>query len=725
MKVKSLYIIMLVVMAVAPFSLSQTSADGPDLSPILDTWLEYTDAQNFFYHYISHQAQHLLQQRREMVSQIKTKEQWQARQQEIRKTIIKLVGPFPERTPLNARITGRVDSANYYIEHILLEPQPENYMSACMFIPKGLIGKLPTVIYCSGHSPIGFRNPKYQHIIMNLVKKGFIVFAFDPMGQGERLMYVDPETGESLVGRPTREHSYPGAQCFLIGSSAARYYIWDALRAIDYVYTRPEVDTTRVGMAGRSGGGTQSAYIAALDNRVDAIATECYITNFTRLFQTRGPQDAEQNFFHGILSGIDHPDLLTVWAPKPLLMISATRDFFSIEGVRETAQDLTKVYQAFDAEESFSKVEDDAEHASTKANREALYAFFQKYLDNPGDCTDTVIDTLTHGELQITQTGQIQTSMGGRTVFDINRKEAKQVFAKRSKEIDVAKIRQAAAYWNGYQPPPSEPNVVYCGAYNQSDMRLERYFMHGDGEYVIPFYIIKPLTRGPYPAVLYLHPDGKSAAARQPVVKKLVENGFAVVLPDLLGRGEVGPGVHRGDAYEYKQGNANYNLWFGAIQIGRSLVGIHAGDINSLMLHLQARDDIQDDAVRAIGEETMAPVLLHAAVLSNKFCAIDLIKPLGSYESLVMNKYYIPKFMLAAVPGGLKDYDLPELCAVLAPTPLRIINPVNNNDKYLSTKETEKQYTIVKKHYMEKGVASNLQLKTELTNQDIADLLAH
>src|SRR5690606_6078198 len=153
----------------------------------------------------------------------------------------------------------------------------------------------------------------------------------DPVGQGERLEYFDPKTGKSSVGGPTIEHSYPGAQAFVTGSSQARYMIWDGIRGVDYLLSRKEVDSDRIGITGRSGGGTQSAYIAAFDERIKAAAPENYITSFTRLFQSIGPQDAEQNFPSGIISGLDHADLLSVRAPKPGLMITTTRDMFSIQ----------------------------------------------------------------------------------------------------------------------------------------------------------------------------------------------------------------------------------------------------------------------------------------------------------------------------------------------------------------------------------------------------------
>ena len=108
-------------------------------------------------------------------------------------------------------------------------------------------------------------------MILNLVKKGFAVFAFDPYGQGERLQYFDEKEGKSRFS-PTREHSYPGAQLFINGASTAKYMIWDGIRAVDYLLTRKEVDPERIGITGRSGGGTQSSHIAAFDDRIKAAA---------------------------------------------------------------------------------------------------------------------------------------------------------------------------------------------------------------------------------------------------------------------------------------------------------------------------------------------------------------------------------------------------------------------------------------------------------------------
>src|SRR5690606_23698122 len=120
------------------------------------------------------------------------------------------------------------------------------YVTGAFFRPPNHSSKLPVIVYCSGHSVEGFRSETYQHVILNYVKKGFAVFAFDPVGQGERKQYASDEQ-RKIVG-PTHEHSYPGSQSFLLGRSPAYYFIWDGIRAIDYVCSRAEVDTARIGI---------------------------------------------------------------------------------------------------------------------------------------------------------------------------------------------------------------------------------------------------------------------------------------------------------------------------------------------------------------------------------------------------------------------------------------------------------------------------------------------
>ncbi|HOQ60523.1 MAG TPA: acetylxylan esterase, partial [Vicinamibacterales bacterium] len=377
---------------------------------VFDGWMRFSDAPNALYHHLAGQAFTLLDARRDRVARLRTASEWRHRQEEIRATLDRIVGPFPERTPLNARVTGIVRKDGYRFEKVVFESMPGFFVTGALFVPDGLTARAPAVLYLCGHSASGFRNAPYLTVILNLVKKGFVVFAMDPVGQGERHQYWDEAQKASRVGGPTLEHSYPGAQCFLTGSSLARYMIWDGIRAIDYLAGRPEVDASRLGVTGRSGGGTQSAYIGAMDPRIAAAAPENYITTFRRLLESRGVQDAEQNFTSGMASGIDLPDLLVARAPRPTLLIATTRDMFSIQGAREARDEVARAFEAHGAAESFQMVEDDAPHASTVKNREALYAFFRKALNAPGPSADEPVELMPFDELNATPTGQLATS---------------------------------------------------------------------------------------------------------------------------------------------------------------------------------------------------------------------------------------------------------------------------------------------------------------------------
>jgi len=683
-----------------------------ELDVIRNSWMGYSDAPNSLYHYLTNQAYDLLNQRENKISELKTVADWQERQKMIRETLLDIVGPFPEKTSLNPRITRTIDKGSYKVQHIIFESMPLFYVTSSLYIPAGINrrNRAPAIIYCSGHSEDGYRSAVYQHVILNLVNKGFVVFAFDPVGQGERLEYYDPKTGKSVIGGPTREHSYPGAQAFITGSSQARYMIWDGIRALDYLLTRKEVDPERIGITGRSGGGTQSAYIAAFDDRIYAAAPENYLTNYRRLLQTRGPQDAEQNMFNIIYRGLDHPDFLIVRAPKPALMITTTRDMFSIQGVMETEKEVSKIYNVFGKVENFSRTEDDDVHASTKKNREAMYAFFQKHLSNPGNPADEEIQPLTREELKVTQTGQISTSLAGETVFSLNRKEAED----RVKELN--ELRKNAAVFlpgvisnskqlSGYREPSSIDEPVFTGRIQRGNYAIEKYFIKGEGDYIIPYLLFKPVKPGKN-VMIYLHPSGKSAEASPGgEIERFVNQGITVFAPDMIGTGEMGPGALKGDAYF---DGASHNLWYASMLIGRSITGTQAGDV--LRLVNLIKRDLSGAEITGFARKEMAPVLMHAGVFSNDIRNVILVEPYSSYKSIVMNRFYDPQFILSSVPAALNAYDLPDLAAAFAPRRLFISGTVDGNG---DAADNSDDLEIIRSAYKNRNAEDRLKIVTE------------
>lgn len=676
-----------------------------------NSWLAFTDAPNALYHHFSQEAYKHLAKRRELISRINTRDEWQARQQFIKNTLQDAIGQFPAKTPLNAKTVRTVNKEGYRIEHIVFESQPGFYVTASLFIPAALKKreKAPAIIYCSGHAAQGYRSKVYQQVIGNLVRKGFIVFAFDPVGQGERLEYFDSAKGGSAIGGPTAEHSYPGSQAFISGGSQARFMIWDGIRSVDYLLTRKEIDPERIGITGRSGGGTQSAYIAAFDERIKAAAPECYITNFTRLLQSIGPQDAEQNFPGGISRGIDHGDLLIVRAPKPALMITTTRDMFSIQGARETAQSVSRVYEALGAPANFGMVEDDAPHASTRKNREAMYAFFQRHLNKEGSPVDEEITAPTEADLQVTPTGQVSTSFGGETVFSLNAKETRQKLQRlttaRTESGHLKKAVDDAARLSGYREPQQTEETVFTGRIQRDGYAIEKYFAPGEGDYIIPYLLLKPDNENGT-TILYIHPQGKSADANAGGdIESLVRKGFTVVAPDLAGVGEMGAGDFEGDAFI---GGVSHNIWYSSILLGRSIAGVQASDIKRLINVIKAKKP--NEQIFAIGFGEMAPVLLHAAAFVDDIQRVALINPLISYGSLAENKMYDSRFIPAAVSGSLDSYDLPDLAASLASRNLLIANPVDGASKPVKKHDAEKELVSVKESFAANNNASGFTL---------------
>jgi hypothetical protein len=679
---------------------------------ITGNWLQYTDAPNSLYHYIAGEAYSMLSARSEEIFRINSLPEWQQRQKKLDETLLDIVGPFPVKTPLNARIIRTIEKDSFRVEHIVFESQPGFYVTSSLFIPRHIKKnrRAPAVIYCSGHAGDGYRGEVYQHVILNLVKKGFVVFAFDPVGQGERLEYFDPKTGKSIVGGPTTEHSYPGTQAFIAGSSEARYMIWDGIRAVDYLLTRKEVDPERIGITGRSGGGTQSAYIAAMDERIYAAAPECYLTNFTRLLQSIGNQDAEQNLFNEISRGIDHGDLLAVRAPKPALMITTTRDMFSIQGAMETEKEVSLIYKAFGMEGNFGRVEDDYPHASTMKNREAMYVFFQKHLKNPGNPADEAVKILTVDEMRVTATGQVSTSSGGETVFTLNRKEAERLKEKlQSSRVDperfIPDVLNSARKLSGYREPSGTDEPVFSGRFQKEGYVIEKYFVKGEGNYVIPYLLMipsEPSGRG----LIYLHPSGKSAEASPGgEMEWFARHGFTVLAPDLVGVGEMGPGVFQGDAYIE---GGSHNLWYASMLIGRSIVGIRASDVVKLTRLLKMNDNIRE--IYAVSRKEMAPVLLHAAAFDKSIARIALIEPCSSYLSIVLNRFYISSFIPGVVPGALKTYDLPDIEASLAPRRLLMAGVTDGNGKTTDTASINDDLKIVRNEYIRKSAGEDLMI---------------
>ncbi len=674
-------------------------------------WQYYSDAENSLYKYFCSTAFQQLAERKAAISSLKSKADWMNRQTGVREKLLELIGPFPEKIALNIRITGIIQKDGYRVEKLIYESLPGYYVTSALFIPDHLNGKAPAILNPIGHSPLSFRRDVYQHTIINLVKKGFIVLAYDPIGQGERVQYYDAESGKSKF-RTNTEHSYPGAQCFISGYSSARYFVWDGIRGIDVLLSRKEVDPTRIGMTGISGGGMSTAFVAAIDERITAAAPECYITNFNYLFRSEGPQDCEQNLYQFIYAGLDQPDLIEVRAPKPTLIMSTTRDFFSIQGARETYQEASEAYAALGEKNNLQMTEEDARHSFTKKNREVMYAFFQKHLNLPGDAADHEVEAISVEELWATETGQLATSLKGETLYSLNKKVVEQqLLALQSLRTDMdehlAKVPDAAIKFSGFSFPKKFGREIFSGRYINETYKLEKYLIPGSGEYMLPLALLIPNEHRKKEAILILHEKGKDYAVNSDsLAKQLLADGYTVLLGDLPNIGELGPGYMKGDAYIK---NVSYNKWFAGILTGKSIVGLRAEDIIRMTHFIKVK--LPDAySISAISVGQLGSELLHAAVFEQDIERVCLIRPFLSFAEIALTHEYKASFIHSTVAGAIEEYDLADLMAALCPRKLCVINPLLADGQMADSATSQNNLVFPLKVYAEKEASPNLVL---------------
>ncbi|HOS72157.1 MAG TPA: alpha/beta hydrolase family protein [Bacteroidales bacterium] len=697
---------------------------GDELNILKNNWLLYSDAANSLYHHLTGEAYKLLDKRAETINQLRSAGDWQKRQEEVRRELWDIIGPFPEKTPLNARITGKVRKKGYSIENVIYESLPGLHVTASLFIPDNIRKPAPAILFCCGHSHGAYRLEYYQLPLLNLVKKGFIVLAFDPLSQGERLQYFDPGKGESLIGSSTKEHSYPAVQVFLNSKSIARYFIWDGIRGIDYLVSRREVDPQRIGVHGLSGGGTQTAYISALDDRVAASAPAGYITGFRRLLQSIGVQDGEQNLYHQLTRGIDHADYIELRAPRPTLIMATTRDFFSIQGTRETYEEVKRAYTMLGAPGNIEITEDDCGHDYTRKNREAMYAFFQKHLGLPGSSSEEEVDFATEQELQKTSTGQLSTSLEGLTVFDLNKRESEPLLAgleakRKNYPEGLSDIVTSAGKLSGFIYPSGGREPVFAGRFQRDDYAVEKYFVKGEGNYVIPYLLIKPRKPG-NKAVICLYPGGKPEMIQEGgEIEWFVRNGFTVLVPDIIGTGETGPGIFRGDAVIMGVSN---NMWFTSVITGKSIAGIRAADIIRLRMLLTQKEGIRE--VYGLAVKEMTPVMLHASAFDQEIAGTALVEPLSSYRSIALNPFYHTGFVHNIVAGALTGYDLPDLAGTIAPRKLLMIGTTDGTGEGTGLENTETDLEVIRNCYRLKNASGHLSIIPDYTGDGLFEQLA-
>ena len=281
-----------------------------------------------------------------------------AKQAEWRAAWLDGIGGLQEtKTPLNAKAGPVVTCDGFTLQNVLFESLPGVYVVGHLFLPDAarFASPYPCVMMPMGHSDNGILNLRYATHAAMTARAGLAVFSWDPIGQGERRQ-IDRRY-DAQFSECAREHSSLGARGWLVGWNFARFRIWDAIRAVDYVLTRREIDGKRLGVMGTSGGGTMSAYMQAWDDRITVAFPNCFISSIRAVFGERGCHDAEQFFFGQLTSGVNHAAILALGQPRVALATgSRWRDYFPHAGAVETFavfSNLVTRLQTFQTSQTF------------------------------------------------------------------------------------------------------------------------------------------------------------------------------------------------------------------------------------------------------------------------------------------------------------------------------------------------------------------------------------
>ncbi len=697
-------------------------APGPEKDPqylVIADKPEFVSPDSMLFYHMDRIAHDLFQQREKRLDNIHTEKQWREYLADTRRKFLEMIGPFPsERPPIEARIIGRVERPDYYIEKVLFEALPGYPITALVYVPKNYQPPFPAFICPVGHSLAGKCVSRGRRL--SLARKGYLVIAIDPIGLGERKILVNPVTNTSLVHN--REHSHLGHQTLLTGVNLAMHFLWDGMRAIDYLYTREDVDTTRIACAGISGGGNVTSWLSALDERIKVAMPVCHVTSNKRRWESLGMGDAEQNLFPCIAEALEYGDILMLVAPRPLLIACTSRDFFPIKGAYEAFHDAMRYYRFIKKADRLRISEVPGGHSWPLTQRKNTYAWVNRWFGKSEvGVEEEPFEPDSYHDLQATETGFQQTAFGKKDIFELNRDYTRSIILDRDppgslKELEIYSdsLRTCLRRLTGYVPVAGEVPAKQLGRLTREGLVIEKLVYWSEPDVYVPALLFRPAAvNGRLPALIYCHDRGKMAEAGEgELVSGLARRGLAVLCIDPRGTGETRTFRQYRDTeegYHALLWGSEANMSYDALMIGKSLLGMRAIDVVRGMDYLRSRPDIDGERIGCFGQEEASMACLVAAAFDKRLAPVILSRLPVSYRSMVENplqNWHVNIFL----PGVLKYMDIREIAGLVAPRPLLLLNAVDHLRRRLVTEPVEREYSWTRQAYRLAGAAEKLRI---------------
>ena len=568
------------------------------------------------------------------------------------------------RTPLNAKVTGTFARPGYRVEKVLFESRPGVFVTALLFLPDAATFKPPypgCIVPC-GHTEDGKASWFYQRYGILGARQGYAVFIYDPIGQGER---------DQIAGsRNVACHERYGTLATLLGHGTARQRIWDGMRALDYLASRPDVRRGGYGCMGQSGGGTETALMAALDDRLVVACPSCFVSTVRDVFRACGPQDAEQQTFGQLAFGLNHAGLVLMGG-NAVRMHCNNADFFPFAGSCATLDVVTNVAARCGlGADRYGMTELDGPHACTEGTKVSTFLWMRRWLT--GDATAPAIDGaacraldrtfdrkacdcgLSPAEVRVTPDGTVARLPGARSVFDLLRDELKAVRGARPRrtQAELAKLAAARA---GIRPPEETGCRRYETGYASLDdgTRVE-YELYGFADKIaVPAVTFIPAGGVTNGTVLVLDDTGRGRHAER--ARVAVRSGKAITFADVACTGETR--TTRAGIYRSRSDDMVSVM---LLALGRSLVGVRAEETLAIAASIRRRTGFAPLLV-AHGDTAVAAA--HAvAVRGDLFAGVDLRRPPSSWTKAVETSERIG--FVNVVRGALRDYDWTDLTSV-------------------------------------------------------------